>query len=205
MPRAYPYIIIANPVNLAVSLEKVKEQLRLDPSDSSQDDYLTLLIRAATRIAEAYTRRTFINTTFRTYRDFFENCTKLRRSRFHSLEAYKYSVNGSLIDIDTDLFYVTIETGYSKIVLKDDKEYPEDIDDKLDSILIDFVAGYGTDSANIPPDLVLGLLNHIAMLYENRGDCDENMCDQFLEKNLPSATRLIYAQNRLMDLHDGCI
>lgn len=205
MPRSYSYIVIAEPVNLAVSLDEVKEHLRLDPSDTSQDAYLTLLIRAATRIAELYTKRTFINTTFRTYRDFFESCIKLRRSKFQSLQAYKYSVDDVLTDIDTGLFYTTNETDFSKIILKQDQEYPDDIDKKLDAILIDFVAGYGADSSDIPYDLRLALLNHIAMLYENRGDCDQNMSDQFLEKNLPSASRLVYTQNRLMDLHDGCI
>jgi uncharacterized phiE125 gp8 family phage protein len=205
MPRAYTYEVIEEPVELAVSLDDVKAHLRLDPADTSQDAYLELLIRAATRVAEDYTRRTFINTTFRTYRDFFENCTKLRRSRFQSLVSFEYSVADALTTVNSSLYYITDETGYSKIILKDSESYPDDIDDKLDSIKIDFVAGFGADSSSIPRDLYLALLNHIAVLYENRGDCDQDMSDDFWEKNLPSASRLIYTQNRLLDLHDGCI
>jgi uncharacterized phiE125 gp8 family phage protein len=204
MPRAYSYEIIVPPANLPVTIDEVREHLRLSATDPT-DAYLTLLIMAATEIAEKYTKRTFINTTFRTYRDFFECCIKLRRSKLQSLEEFKYSVSDVFIDVDSSLYYTTDETNFSKIVLKEDSEYPDDIDEKLDSIQIDFIAGYGPDESFVPESLKLALLNHIATLYENRGDCDQNLSDEFLEKNLPALSRLVYTQYRIMDLHDGCI
>lgn len=48
--------------NEPVTLEQVKVQLRLDPSDSSQDDYLKLMIAAASREIERYTGRKIVET-----------------------------------------------------------------------------------------------------------------------------------------------
>jgi len=204
MPRAYSYIVIAQPANLAVSVADVRLWLKL-PDTPPADAELESLIRSATRTAELSTKRTFINTTFRTYRDFFECCIKLRRSKLQTIQKYQYSVDDSFIDVPTDLYYQTDENDFSKIILKTDKDYPDDIDEKLQSILIEFVAGFGADDSSIPYDLRHALLMHIAAMWENRGDCDQNLSDDFLEKSLPAAARLIYTQNRLMDLHDGCI
>jgi uncharacterized phiE125 gp8 family phage protein len=204
MPRAYSYHVIAEPIELAVSIAKVREWLKLSPTEPSDDD-LELLIRSATEFAECYTKRTFINTTFRTYRDFFECCIKLRRSKLQTITLFEYSVNDVFIIVPATLYYTTNETAFSKIVLKTNKQYPDDIDEKLDSIKIEFVAGFGANSTDIPYKLRIALLNHIAALYENRGDCDQNLSDKFLEKSLPATSRLAYSQSRIMDLHDGCI
>jgi uncharacterized phiE125 gp8 family phage protein len=204
MPRAYPYHIISPPVNLAVSIAEVRAHLKLSPTEPP-DPEIELLIRAATEFAEGYTKRTFINTGFRTYRDFFESCIKIRRSKLQAISLFEYSVNGTFTTVPIDSYYVTNETAFSKIAIKADKEYPEDIDEQMDAIRIEFIAGYGADSSDIPYQLRLALLNHIAALYENRGDCDQNLSDDFLEKSLPAFSRMVYSQNRIADLHDGCV
>ena len=58
-----PYFVDIAPANLAVTLELVKTHLKIDPSDTSQDDYLTLLIMAASQCFEAFlsfNKRAFI-------------------------------------------------------------------------------------------------------------------------------------------------
>ena len=45
-----------------VTLDQVKVQLRLDPADASQDDYLKLMISAASREIERYTGRKIVET-----------------------------------------------------------------------------------------------------------------------------------------------
>jgi hypothetical protein len=44
MERAYNYHVITPPAELPITLAEVKEHLKLDPSDTTQDTYLTFLI-----------------------------------------------------------------------------------------------------------------------------------------------------------------
>ena len=190
------YKILVPPAALPLNLALVKEHLRLDPTDVSQDSYLTLLIETARDFAQLYTKRTMINTTYRTYRNCFSDKIELRRSIFQSLEQFQYSVSDVFIDVDSSLYYLTNEKDYSKILLADTKSYPTDIDDKAQSVLIDFVAGFGASEASIPSDLKIAMLNHIATMYENRGDCDLAS----VGNNLPATSRGIYDQWRILDL-----
>jgi len=204
MSYAYPYIIILEPVNLAVSLDTVKDHLKIDGTEN--DAELTLLIKAATRIAENYTRRTFINTGFRTYRCCFLDCFELKRSKFQALEKYEYLKDGTFTIVDSSLYYITSDTAYSKILLKDGSSYPSDIDMNEQAIIIEFVAGYGVDEEDIPYDLRLALLNHITALFENRGDCDcvSAVTTVPSTQNLPATSRIVYDQYRILDIGNNC-
>jgi uncharacterized phiE125 gp8 family phage protein len=199
--RAYTYKILEAPTNLAVTLDQVKDHLRINPG-TEEDTKLTSFIKSATEIAEKYTKRTFINTKFRTYRDCFECCIQLRRSKLQTLHAFQYSKDDSFINVDTNLYYVTDENDFSKIMLKDGKSYPSDIDNRLQAIQIDFTAGFGADSTSIPNDLHEALLNHIAALYEDRGDC--NLLTD-AESALPATSLSTYKKNRIWDVANGCV
>jgi len=195
--KAYTYKVLVAPTELAITLLEVKTHLRLDIASTAQDTYLTSLIKAATLIGEKYTKRTFINTKFMTYRDFFNGCIELKRSRLQTLEAFQYSVNASFINVDSSLYYVTDETDFSKIILKEESQYPTDIDSKLQSIAIEFTAGYGVDNTFIPADVKEALLSHIAAMYEDRGDC--NLLSS-AESALPQTTKDFYYMIRIWDI-----
>lgn len=205
MERAYSYHIITPPAVLPISLEEVKEHLKLDPSDDTQDDYLTFLTTSVTKYAENYTKRTFINTKFRTYRDIFENYIKLRRSKLQTLELFEYLVDDVYTAVSSDYYYITDETAFSRIALKDGEEYPTDIDSRMQAIKIEFIAGYGATGADVPQDLRLAMLNHIAKVYENRGDCDSDSSTDVIEQFLPQLSRGIYEMYRIQDLLGGCL
>jgi len=196
MERAYSYQVITAPTVLPVSLAEVKEHLRLDPDDDTQDDYLTFLIQTATEFAEERLKRVLINTKFRTYRDWFECCILLRRSKLQTLDLFEYLVDGTFTTVDSDLYYTTDESDYSKIVLKNESCYPTDKDDQLQSIKIEFTAGYGSTAASVPPKIKMALLNHIAALYENRGDCD----NASISATLPATSKNIYDMMMIRDL-----
>jgi len=195
--KAYTYKVLVAPTELAVTLAEVKTHLRLDIASTAQDAYLTSLIKAATLIGEKYTKRIFINTKFLTYRDFFSDCIELKKSRFQILHSFKYSVNYSLIDVDPNLYYTTDETDFSKIILKEESQYPDDIDNKLQSIAIEFTAGYGINNTFVPADVKEALLSHIAAMYEDRGDC--NLLSS-AESALPQTTKDFYYMIRIWDI-----
>lgn len=195
----FSYFVEAPPAVLPFTLVEVKSWLKLDPLDTSQDTIITLLIESVTNCCELITRRTLITTTFKTLRDSFRPTIQLLRSPFQSLVSFKYKVNSSPVDVDSTLFYTTLEKDYSRIILRVDKSYPTDEDDILQVIEIIFKAGFGDASTDIPPDLRVAMLNHIAALFENRGDCDLSSVD----KSLPNASRMIYNKHRILKMTNG--
>lgn len=205
----YSYSIIIPPATLPVDLNLFKTHLKLTCENLENDAYLNFLLRAATNFAERYTRRTFINTGFRTYRNYFGECFEIRRSKLQSVTSIKYYKNSSLIEVDNDLYYFTDSTDYSHILLKHDQKWPTDIDIRSQAIQIDFVAGYGETLKDFPEwlkDIELAIMLHATALYENRGDCDEAS----IMYNLPNGAKEIYnlikihSINGLSSCHQDC-
>jgi uncharacterized phiE125 gp8 family phage protein len=206
--RSYSYSIVTPSANLPIVLTDLKAHLKILATDTSQDTYLTAIIYAVVGFAEKYTKRTLLETTFSTYRDDFNSIIKLRRSRFISLTTFQYYVSSVLQTVPSTLYYTTDESDFSKIILKSDSAYPEDIDDRLDAIKIVFKAGYGATNASIPRDLYMALLHHAARLYENRGDCDSTLNEELafksdtdvITKHLPSLSKAVYGLYRIEDM-----
>jgi len=210
--RSYSYKVVLANTNLPIALDDIKAHLKILSSDTSQDAYLTLLSKAVGTFAEKYTRRTLLTTTFQVYRDSFDSIIKLRRSRLISVDSFEYSVGYVYQAVSSSLYYVTDENDFSKIILKTDSEYPDDLDDRIQGIKIVFKAGYGATYTSIPADLYLALLNHVATVYENRGDCDSTLNQEMafkfdtdnVTKSLPTVSRAVYNLYRIEDLQgDG--
>jgi len=193
--KVYTYDVLTPPAELPVSLALVKEHLRLDSADTSQDAYLTLLINASRQFFEKFTNRILINTQFRTFFDCFQQSFELARSRLVTLDAYEYLVDGTFTAVDPSIFYATFERNYSRVIIEEVDNFPTDKDDRFQSIRIDLTSGFGAADTDIPSDIQIGLLNQIASLYENRGDC--GACDCSDISNLPVATQNVYRQYRI--------
>ena len=194
---AWTYDITVPPANLPLSLALVKEHLRLDAADTSQDTYLTLLINAATEYCQNVTGLTLIDTTFQTFRDGFYSGICLERTPFSSLVSVERLVDNVWTAVSTDVYYVSDEFPYAKVLTQDNQCWPDDEDGIRQSVRATFVAGYGADDTSVPSDIKIALLNHIAALYENRGDCAEDM--------IPQTTKTIYGNNKIIriDLSHG--
>lgn len=198
--KQYTYKVVTAPTAIAIPLSVVKEHLRIDQDDTTEDSYLTLLVKAVTKYAEDYTKRTFLTTIFETYRDNF--CTYefvLRRSPLQSVQFVKYYKDDVLETLPTTDYYNTLENEYSKIFEKQTgSAWPKKIDKRQQAIVIRFTAGYGDDYTSMPSDLVVAMLNHIAKLFESRGDCDESGggCGGCL----PMATKTVYNMYKIRDI-----
>jgi len=200
-PAYYTYEVVTPPTTTAITPDDVRAHAHINIDPSITDAYITSVIKAATTFAENYTKRIFINTTFKTYRDYFSDCIELRRSKFQSLVHFKYLIGDLLFAVDNSLYYVTNEKDYSKIILKTDKSYPTDIEKRVQAIEIQFVAGYGASGSAFPSDaedLKIALLNHVTYLFENKGDCDLTSLEN-IEDAMPNTTRLIYNQHRIIE------
>jgi uncharacterized phiE125 gp8 family phage protein len=173
----YGYKIETAPVNLPLTLEEVEEHLRI--SVDSEDDYLTFLIETVRDYFECYTNRTLINTTYKAYLDdfpssiYYYDCCDgilIRKSKVSSISSIKYLSDNVLTTWDSSNYYFTDVNSYPKVYLVNGSTYPT-VDVRKQAIEIIFIAGYGATETSIPSDIKMALLNHIALLYENRGDC----------------------------------
>ena len=192
--KAWTYKVTTAATSTPVSLAEVKTYLKI--TGSADDALLTQLIKAATDFAEDYTKRSFINRTLTTYRDEFTDEIELRRSPLASVTTVKYLVDGSLVTVADSVYYNTLETDFSVIALEDGQSWPTGGDVRQQSVEIIFVAGFGADSTSVPEDIRTAIMQHVAALNENRGDCT-------LQEALPQASLLIYNQNRILDIKVG--
>jgi len=193
--RNYTYKVTIPPSNTVLTLEEIKEYLRLDTDDTSEDALLLRLEATAVSFVEKYTSRTLLTTQFITYRDNFfgfgyayagyyygsnNYCYDywlLRKSPLQQVDLVQYyNTDNVLTTVDSDIYYNTFENDYSKILLNNGYQFPTDIIMKLQAIQILFTAGYGDTGEDVPQELKEAILMLIAGMYENRGDCNQSTC-----------------------------
>ncbi len=202
--KAWPYIITVAPTTLPLTLNEVKEHLRVDKTDNSQNALLKLLIITVTEYAEKYTKRDFITRTYETFRDSFSDSLELRRTPLQSITKVEYLQDGILVTVSTDIYFATSSNTFSHLALEVNQTWPTDEDDREQAVKITFKSGYGNTLSNVPDSLREGLMQHIAALYENRGDCDSSRVSGGVfagaQKFLPVDAQLIYDMYRIRSI-----
>jgi len=174
LTRAYTYKVLSSVDTLPIGfLEEIKNYLKISLDMLDDDALLTRITLGVLRYIEQYTKRTILTKDFLTYRDNFNyRYIELKRSPFQSLEVFSYTdLTGVVQTVDPSLYYTTFETDYSKIIVTPGEILPTDVACKLQSIQIQFKAGYGDTVDDIPLDILLAMYQLIADLYNNRGDC----------------------------------
>ena len=201
---AHAYILKSDPDVFPVSLCDAREYLKV--ADTSQDGLISQLIAAATLYGEKLTRRDFIQKQYSTFRepcDFLNlECIELRRSQLALIDRFEYRKDGVLTPVDPLIFYTTKEADFSRICLVDGEFWPSDVDDRFQAIEIDFTAGFSGESDGIPADIKTAIMAHVAMLYENRGDCGSGG-DKGLFASIPAQSATIYKAYKIHDIRTG--
>lgn len=178
------YILLTDSASEPLTLSEVKTYLRIDTTD--YDNILTPLIRTARNLAENYTGRDFINKTWELYLDCFKNGLEIQKTKLQSITSIQYLLNNVLATFDSSKYYFTKSQNYSQIYLKEGEYFPNH-DNIKQAIKITLVSGYGSSSSDIPQGLKTALLQHIAYLFENAGDCSEvkEIYDNYLPYTAP--------------------
>ncbi len=191
------YNQLSFPTELPVSLELVKEQLRI--TNTSDDTFLTLLINSVREFFQSKTGRILITTEFETFWSFFTQAFEIRRSKLVELLDFQYlNVDDVLVDMP-DIFYTNKESEYSRLIVRDVGLFPNDKADNIQSVRANFTAGFGVTSVSIPADIQMALMNHVAQLYTNRGDC--STCE--VSSAVPANAQLIYNKYTIVSLYGG--
>jgi uncharacterized phiE125 gp8 family phage protein len=106
--------------------------------------------------------------------------------------------------VSTDVYFLTSSDTYPRLSLKSGQAWPTDEDDREQAVKITFVDGYGDAETDVPDDLREALLQHLAAMYANRGDCNEGRVGGALlagaQKFLPIDAQLIYDLRRIRSI-----
>lgn len=191
--RSYPYTAIAARTVRPIDVNDLKPHVKIDFLDETQENYLNLLIDAAVDRAEKFCNRCFINQKWRTFRDYFMWFITLERGgQVTTLDDFQYlNTAGDWTVVDPDVYYLSVKEPYSQIILEDGFLFPPDILDRQSSVKIEFTTGYGETKASIPPSLRLLLCQHVAWLYENKGNCPVDAMPKMVEDGYKSSFRVV--------------
>lgn len=170
---------VSNPALEPLSLTDVKLFLRID--DSSEDSLINNLIVTAREAAEEYLKRSLINQSWKLIFDEYSPYhVFLPRGPVQSVTSVK--------TIARDLSEVTVNP--ETYFLRADKDYLEfDICQIAHQIEILYNTGYGAGASDVPSPIKQGMLNHIALLYDDRGGAE-----------IPAKARALYSPFRVITL-----
>lgn len=182
--RAYTYQILSQIDVLPLDfIGTIINYLKLDDLTPEEEQLVVNITLGVLNFIEKYTKRTLLTKNFRTYRDYFPgydllwgcyeyDYIELKKSPFQQLENFTYiNTDNVSTAVPASIYYTTLETDYSKILANPGEQFPQDVICKLQSIQIDFKAGYGDSIDDIPYEILLAIYQLVADLYYNRGDC----------------------------------
>jgi len=166
-----------------LTLEEVKDHLRIERGETAEDDLLSALISATRQFTEDYTGRALIRRHLAVYFDDWstEDCVRLpfpplvaitsstavTDSSSGAAVAYKDSTRGWNSFSSTGWVADTVsEPG--RLCLEYDENWPTDVLHNVNPIKIHFTCGYSTSSTGVPQPIRSAMKMAINHLYENR-------------------------------------
>lgn len=195
------YFVTTAPAQEPLDLAEIKTHLKMSATDSSRDTELLFLAKVVGSIAEKLMHRDLITRTYTTYRSNFDFCElELRRSRVQSIDSIAYLKSGNYITVSSSTYYLAQDTDYAKIVLVDGMDWPTDLDVHEEAVRIIFKSGYGNTPAAIPDDIRQAMLQHLANIDSQRGDCNELPNANAFGLLIPYTSKLVYDLYRLREV-----
>ena len=193
--------VTTEPTAEPLSLQEVKEYLRVD--DATDERVVQPLIIAARQFAEEHMNRALMQQTItlnldttietenplwegmRTAPDinYYKNYVVLPRSPVISVTSLKtYNDSDTASTMAASKYYVDTQREPARIVLRTGETFPTALR-VANAIEVVYVAGY-TSAYAVPEPIRMGMLQHIAYMYEHRGDMYEAQGAPTLMKSL---------------------
>jgi len=167
-----------DPVGLPVSLIDAKKQCEIGDNDTSHDDHLFRLIKAAVNDVERVTRRALITQTWRLSISDFPSSRRvyLPRPPLQEVVSVEYvdafgavqELSGSTYQVSVDAKPGFIEPAYGEV-------WPVFRTETIEPIVITYLAGYGSNSSSIPSEFQNVIFELVAFRFMNRGDVDSQI------------------------------
>lgn len=183
-------VVTTEPEQEPVTLQEVKEYLRVE--DNTDERNLRPLIETARRFAEMHLGRTLFTTTFTQFYDsideledplwegmregpyinYYKNYLVLGQTPVASVTHVKtYNDSDEATTMASSKYYIDSAREPARVVLRTGETFPSSLR-VANAIEVQYVAGYSS-IYSIPEPIRMGILQHIAHLYEHRGDMYE--------------------------------
>ncbi len=178
-----------------IDMDLAKEQVRIDPSLTDQDQVLTLYIDAATAWVEDYTGRSLTTQTWQlSLCDFPVRLWLPRAAPLASVTHVKYYIGGVLTTLSSSVYTAPAFSEPSYLALVDGQVWPS-VDTRDDAVQIEYVTG-ATAVASVPVPLRQAVQLLVGHWFANR---EEVVTSGAVPKQLPMAVESLCAPYRLFD------
>jgi uncharacterized phiE125 gp8 family phage protein len=163
---------ITSPSTLdVVSIDQIRDFLRVD-EDAADNGLLSLMRDAAKGCAESYTNRILLSSTAKAYYSDFEDIFYLPYGKVTAIQSVKYYDSDNNLQTVSSTNYTLVSHGAlgAYVVIDSDYNFPS-LGDNPIPVQITFTAGYSS-ADDIPPAIILGILNLCSDFYDNRSMMD---------------------------------
>lgn len=196
-----------------LALSEVKSYLRI--SGSGEDTLIGTFIEAARTFCEDFTGRALITQTLtltldatneiddplfegtRTgpYINFYKSFISLPRPELQSVTSVKtFADDDTATTFASSKYYVDTSRDPARIVLRTGETWPTALR-VANAIEVVYVSGYGNAASDVPAPLKIGMMQHIAYMYDQRGD----MKDYLQARTLPPSVANLYQTYRVLE------
>ena len=183
--------VLAPPAVEPLSIDEAKLHLRVDTTD--EDSRIAALIRAAREDAQESQGRSYVTQQLRLHLEGWPagRAIYLPRPPLQSVQAVRYvREDGTQQTLDPSCYLVVTASEPGAVVLAPGASWPSEALQPGLPVTIDYTAGYGSSSGDVPERIRQALLLHVGFHWGNRGDGIEPV-------SLPRAVR--EAIDRLLD------
>jgi uncharacterized phiE125 gp8 family phage protein len=157
--------IITQPAKSPVTIDELKENLRLDGTE--QDTMLANLIKAAANAIEVKLHRTLINTEYQLFFEEFGKEMELYRPPASEIKEIQYFDADGVSQVVPPENYICDFSGVpARVVPAPDESWPA-IQNRINAVSVLFVAGYGTEPADVPEPIRQAIIMLASDLYEH--------------------------------------
>lgn len=155
-------VLVTYPETLVIDAETMKQHLRVDGND--EDTYIEELINAATRYAEGYTRRQFVNATYRKTLDCWNCKIYLDFPPLVSVQSVESLIDDEWTTWDSSNYRVITDAhvGYVYSTSTPDHDTGPAV------FRIDYTAGFGETAATVPDEAVQAIRLIVGHWFLNR-------------------------------------
>jgi uncharacterized phiE125 gp8 family phage protein len=164
---------IVDPVGLPVSIVDAKKQCEIGDTDTTHDEHIIRLIKAATADVERHTRRALINQTWRLSLREIPASRRiiLPRPPLVEVESVEYrDDDGILQTLDSSLYQVTVDASPGHIEPAFNEVWPVVRTLTAEAISVTYIAGFGTNYSDIPAQYQNVIFELVAFRFMSRGD-----------------------------------
>jgi uncharacterized phiE125 gp8 family phage protein len=154
------------PAEQAVLLDDVKHHLRIDHDDD--DVYLCTAICAAENYVQEFQRRQLITATYKLYLDRFPCAILVPRPPLQSVTSIEYiDENDVTQTLATTEYQVDTVSEPGRICVAPGKSWPSTRSDRLNAVIVTYLAGYGGVETILDGDRH-GIMLLVGDIYEHR-------------------------------------